>query len=235
MMSKAILGLPWQLSGKESACQCRRHGFSLCVQRLCTSYRMITQRRKQQPTPVFLPGESHGQRSLVGYTPQRCKDSDTTQPLNNDNKKAICIFIYQTQPNRKKKKVSEQVFFNLHFLQGHLLSPHFHCSQLSLLCVVLMLLVSVQVWLTVGLEAVVLFQRPAWLPAAQVRLVHMEGQSVLRIQQNPQLLHDRYRVCPSFPLPQYPSPIQIEEWINRFYLLIGHIANNCAILQPPHT
>lgn len=32
------------------------------------------------------------------------------------------------------------------------------------------------------------------LPAAQLRLVHMEGYSVLRIQQNPKLLHDRYRV-----------------------------------------
>ena len=32
-----------------------------------------------QPTPVFLPGESHGQRSLVGYTPQGYKESDTTE------------------------------------------------------------------------------------------------------------------------------------------------------------
>ena len=30
-------------------------------------------RRKWQPTPVFLPGESHGQRSLAGYSPQRHK------------------------------------------------------------------------------------------------------------------------------------------------------------------
>ena len=34
--------------------------------------------RKWQPTPVFLPGESHGQRSLVGYSPQGCKQPDTT-------------------------------------------------------------------------------------------------------------------------------------------------------------
>ena len=32
-----------------------------------------------QPTPVFLPGESHGQSSLVGYSPQGCKESDTTE------------------------------------------------------------------------------------------------------------------------------------------------------------
>ena len=35
-------------------------------------------RRKWQPTPVFLPGESHGRRNLVGYSPQGCKESDTT-------------------------------------------------------------------------------------------------------------------------------------------------------------
>ena len=38
-------------------------------------------RRKWQPTPVFLPGESHGRRSLVGYSPQGGKESDTTEWL----------------------------------------------------------------------------------------------------------------------------------------------------------
>ena len=32
-----------------------------------------------QPTPVFLPGESHEQRSLVGYSPQSRQESDTTE------------------------------------------------------------------------------------------------------------------------------------------------------------
>ena len=35
--------------------------------------------RKCQPTPVFLPGESHGQRSLVGYSPRGYKESDMTE------------------------------------------------------------------------------------------------------------------------------------------------------------
>ena len=48
--------------GKESACQCRRHRFDPWV-------RKIPWRRKWRPTPVFLPGKSHGQRSLVGYSP----------------------------------------------------------------------------------------------------------------------------------------------------------------------
>ena len=36
-------------------------------------------RRKRQPTPVFLPGESHGRRSLVGCSPWGCTESDPTE------------------------------------------------------------------------------------------------------------------------------------------------------------
>ena len=41
----------------------------------------FTSRRKWQPTPVFLPGESHGRRSLVGYNPWGRKELDTTERL----------------------------------------------------------------------------------------------------------------------------------------------------------
>ena len=41
----------------------------------------ILWRRKWQSTPVFLPGEFHGQRSLVGYSPWGHKESDTTKQL----------------------------------------------------------------------------------------------------------------------------------------------------------
>ena len=37
--------------------------------------------REWQPAPVFSPGESHGQRGLVGYSPWRLKESDTTERL----------------------------------------------------------------------------------------------------------------------------------------------------------
>ena len=36
-------------------------------------------RREWEPTPVFLPGESHGQRSLAGYSPWGFKELDTTE------------------------------------------------------------------------------------------------------------------------------------------------------------
>ena len=40
---------------------------------------LIPWRRVWQPTLVFLPGESHGQRSLVGCSPWGCEESDTTE------------------------------------------------------------------------------------------------------------------------------------------------------------
>ena len=43
----------------------------------------IPWRRGWQPTPVSLPGESHGQRSLVGYSPQGRKELDTTEQQSN--------------------------------------------------------------------------------------------------------------------------------------------------------
>ena len=55
-------GVPRRCSGKESACQGRRCSFDPWVGK-------IAWRRKWQPTPVFLPGKFHGQRSLVGYSP----------------------------------------------------------------------------------------------------------------------------------------------------------------------
>ena len=43
--------------------------------------RKIPSRREQLPTPVFLPGEFHGQRNLAGYSPWDHKESDMTEQL----------------------------------------------------------------------------------------------------------------------------------------------------------
>ena len=52
----------------------RRPGFSPWVEK-------IPWRRAWQPTPIFLPGESHEQRSLVGYSPWGLKEWDTMSDL----------------------------------------------------------------------------------------------------------------------------------------------------------
>ena len=60
---------------KIPVCQCRRH--KRC--RFNTWVKKIPCSRKWQPTPVFLPGEFHGPRSLTGYNPWGCKESNTTE------------------------------------------------------------------------------------------------------------------------------------------------------------
>ena len=68
-------GFPGGASGKEPACQGRRHRRHQFDPWLGE----IPWRREWQPTPIFLSGESHGQRSLEGYSPWGCKESDTAE------------------------------------------------------------------------------------------------------------------------------------------------------------
>ena len=66
-------GFPDGSSGKEHTCRKhKRCGFDPWV-------RKIPWRRSRQPTPVFVPGESHGQRSLAGSSPWGRKESDKTE------------------------------------------------------------------------------------------------------------------------------------------------------------
>ena len=74
IISNKVWGFLGGTVGKESSCHCRRHkrrGFNPWVGN-------IPWRRIWQPTPVFLPGEPHGQRSLVSYNSLGHKESDTT-------------------------------------------------------------------------------------------------------------------------------------------------------------
>ena len=52
----------------------------LCTGETNNIIEQIYWRGKWQPTPVFLPGKFHGQRSLVGYSPWGSKESDMTEP-----------------------------------------------------------------------------------------------------------------------------------------------------------
>ena len=68
-------GFPGGASGKEPACQCKRYKrreFDPWV-------RKIPWRRTWRPIPVFLPGESHGQGSLVSYSLWGCEELDTSE------------------------------------------------------------------------------------------------------------------------------------------------------------
>ena len=65
---QSLLGFPGGSDGKEPTCNSGDPGSIL----------KIPWRREWQLTPVFLPGEFQGQRSLAGYSPQGCKESDMT-------------------------------------------------------------------------------------------------------------------------------------------------------------
>ena len=71
MMSSLFMGFPFGTVGKETTCQCRRHKkwkrhkrcrFDPCIGK-------IPWRKAWQPSSVFLPAQSHGQRGLEGYSP----------------------------------------------------------------------------------------------------------------------------------------------------------------------
>ena len=85
--------IPGGASGKESACQCRRHrrhGFHPWVRKILWS-------RKWKLIPVFLPWKFHGQRSLLGYSPWGCKELDMTEhtySLANIFSQSIAVFSF---------------------------------------------------------------------------------------------------------------------------------------------
>ena len=86
---KNLWGFPGGTSDKEPSWQCRRLAFDPWVGN-------IPWRRKWQPTPVFLPGESHGRRSLVGYSSRGRKESDMTERLHSlHSKEGKCLQIRQ--------------------------------------------------------------------------------------------------------------------------------------------
>ena len=69
MLSQGFYGFPCGSDGKESACNSRAW------------VGKIPWKREWQPTPILLPREFHGQRSLAGYSSWDCKELDTTERL----------------------------------------------------------------------------------------------------------------------------------------------------------
>ena len=73
-------------------------------------------RRKWQPTPVFLPGKFHGQRSLMGYSPWGCKELGTTEWLNQQSQGVEFWQREETEQNRKMKVKNDMCGFFLCYM-----------------------------------------------------------------------------------------------------------------------
>ena len=73
----------WQNKTKQKAegSKCFKNEEHLSKVTFCTDLEFAIGRRKRQPTPVFMPGKSHGPRSLVGYNPWGRKELDTIEQL----------------------------------------------------------------------------------------------------------------------------------------------------------
>ena len=86
-----------------------QHEFSLPPRLYSLYFRMrqesgsVIWRRKQQPTSVFLPGESQGQRSLADYSPWGCKSWTWLSDLNHHHQEKINILV-----ERRSLKYSDQ-------------------------------------------------------------------------------------------------------------------------------
>ena len=91
MVHSRTLGFPHDASNKEYSCQGRRH--KRC--RFDPWVGEILWRRKLQPIPVFLPGESHGQKSLVECSPWGRKELDLTEQLTLSLHYGIAFISYQ--------------------------------------------------------------------------------------------------------------------------------------------
>ena len=115
-VTKQKKGLPRWRRGKETACLCWRH--KGC--RLDPWVGKIPCCRKWQPTPVFLPGKFHGQRSLAAYSPWGCKNSDTTEhhalSKSSQSAKAMYRVRFQLYDILEKTKLWSQQ--NGQWLQG---------------------------------------------------------------------------------------------------------------------
>ena len=84
-------------SDKESACQCRRFKEVQEMQEFNPWVRKMLWSKKWQPTPVFLPGKSCGQRSLAGYSSQSWQESNMTEHTHTQQCVGIPFFPHLLQ------------------------------------------------------------------------------------------------------------------------------------------
>ena len=112
----------WQWAfpvAQQIACQCRNGEFNLWV-------RKIHWRRKWQPTPVFLPGESHGQRILVGYSPWGCRVRYDWICTHTQTETVWHWSRHRHKPMEQESKSPKYLCMQMHL---SLIRRHFRCFQ----------------------------------------------------------------------------------------------------------
>ena len=93
-------------------------------------FTIIHQRRKWQPTPVFLPGKFHGQRSLVGYSPWDHRELDMTEHAHTHMKASLWEFGSEIQPDGVFGNSLKLMTPNLYLQTGLLLGLQTLLSQM---------------------------------------------------------------------------------------------------------
>ena len=96
-----------KLKGKEAACQCRKHRINPWV-------RKFPWRWKWQPTPLFLPGKTHGQRSLWGYNPWDHKRvGHNLEARRQQQKNITCDTVYDRQVSINNGQINYGIWTSL--------------------------------------------------------------------------------------------------------------------------
>ena len=93
-----LSGLPSDSDGQESACNAGDQGLILGWK--------DPLKKEMEPIPVFLPGEFHGQRSLMGYSSWGCKELDRTERLTLSLScgrvlSRLCFIVYEHEDDLK--------------------------------------------------------------------------------------------------------------------------------------
>ena len=146
--------------------RCWRHGFDPWV-------RKITWMRKWPPTAVFLPGESHGQRSLAGYSTWYCKESDMTEHTRtymHDQKKNGREPLPQVQDTVNSRLGSLSSFAK----KGMLLLPNFMAAILSCKSFQKLILILLAGWA----KQTNLSRMPAFLKLGKTALIPFHMQKI---------------------------------------------------------
>ena len=128
---RVLYHFPGGSDSKSFCLQLRRPGFDPWVGK-------IPWRRKWQPTSVLLPWKSHGRRSLVGYSPWGCKESDMTKQLNFHFFRLSPILIFPTQGSNPGLLSCKQMLLpseppGIKEFSHHVMYTQYLCSDTNLL------------------------------------------------------------------------------------------------------